>query len=229
MLLDQRTAFDTRSARRGASSSQIAIRGKNTEEAGQADGGLVGGDESDQVQEDGSPVVGLQPRKESMLASYYIRDHKARAGKIPKAARSPGSGTVPGMLCTLHSAPVPDRAGTLIDWSRVRPAAMRQVMECTASEFILSSPFEHRNAVRQLKSLPADVLKRYEKWKNIVEISDPTGLKEIKGFRDEPLRGEWKGHRSSRLNLQYRIIYKVKKELVLVQVVSVTPHDYRRK
>jgi len=209
MLLDQRTAFDTRSARRGASSSQIAIRGKNTEEAGQADGGLVGGDESDQVQEDGSPVVGLQPRKESMLASYYIRDHKARAGKIPKAARSPGSGTVPGMLCTLHSAPVPDRAGTLIDWSRVRPAAMRQVMECTASEFILSSPFEHRNAVRQL--------------------SDPTGLKEIKGFRDEPLRGEWKGHRSSRLNLQYRIIYKVKKELVLVQVVSVTPHDYRRK
>jgi addiction module RelE/StbE family toxin len=89
--------------------------------------------------------------------------------------------------------------------------------------------FEHRNAVRQLKSLPADVLKRYEKWKDIVEISGPAGLKEIKGFRDEPLRGEWKGHRSSRLNLQYRVIYKVEKELVLVQVVSVTPHDYRRK
>jgi addiction module RelE/StbE family toxin len=89
--------------------------------------------------------------------------------------------------------------------------------------------FEHRNAVRQLKSLPADVLKRYEKWKDIVEISGPSGLKEIKGFRDEPLRGEWKGHRSSRLNLQYRVIYKIEKELVLVQVVSVTPHDYRRK
>jgi addiction module RelE/StbE family toxin len=88
---------------------------------------------------------------------------------------------------------------------------------------------EHRNAVRQLKSLPADVLKRYEKWKDIVEISGPAGLKVIKGFRDEPLRGEWKGHRSSRLNLQYRVIYKVEKELVLVLVVSVTPHDYRRK
>jgi len=83
--------------------------------------------------------------------------------------------------------------------------------------------------VRQLKSLPADVLKRYEKWKDIVEISGPAGLKVIKGFRDEPLRGEWKGHRSSRLNLQYRVIYKVEKELVLVLVVSVTPHDYRRK
>jgi len=89
--------------------------------------------------------------------------------------------------------------------------------------------FEHRNAVRQLKSLPADVLKRYEKWKDIVEISSPAGLKEIKGFRDEPLRGKWKGHRSSRLNLQDRVIYKVEKELVLVQVVSVTPHDCRRK
>jgi len=83
--------------------------------------------------------------------------------------------------------------------------------------------------VRQLKSLPADVLKRYEKWKDIVEISGPAGLKEIKGFRDEPLRGKWKGHRSSRLNLQDRVIYKVEKELVLVQVVSVTPHDCRRK
>lgn len=83
--------------------------------------------------------------------------------------------------------------------------------------------------MRQLKSLPADVLKRYEKWKDIVEISGPAGLKVIKGFRDEPLRGEWKGHRSSRLNLQYRVIYKVEKELVLVLVVSVTPHDYRRK
>ena len=89
--------------------------------------------------------------------------------------------------------------------------------------------FEHRKAVRQLKSLPADVLKRYEKWKDIVEISGPAGLKVIKGFRDESLRGEWKGHRSSRLNLQYRVIYKVEKELVLVLVVSVTPHDYRRK
>ena len=83
--------------------------------------------------------------------------------------------------------------------------------------------------MRQLKSLPTDVLKRYEKWKDIVEISGPAGLKKIKGFRDEPLRGEWKEHRSSRLNLQYRVIYKVEKELVVVQVVSVTPHDYRRK
>ena len=89
--------------------------------------------------------------------------------------------------------------------------------------------YEHRKAVKQLESLPIDVLKRYEKWKDIILISGPDGLKQIRGFRDEALRGEWKGHRSSRLNIQYRVIYKIEKDLVLVQEVNVTPHDYRRK
>ena len=83
--------------------------------------------------------------------------------------------------------------------------------------------------MKQLEALPSDVLKRYEKWKDIVSISGPDGLKQIRGFRDEALRGDWKGHRSSRLNIQYRVIYKTEKDLVLVQVVNVTPHDYRRR
>ena len=89
--------------------------------------------------------------------------------------------------------------------------------------------FEHRRVGKQLDALPTDVLKRYEKWKDIVSISGPDGLRHIKGFKDEQLRGTWKGHRSSQLNIQYRIIYRVEKDRVLVQVVSVTPHDYRKK
>jgi addiction module RelE/StbE family toxin len=89
--------------------------------------------------------------------------------------------------------------------------------------------YEHRKVEKQLRSLPDDVLRRYEKWKDVVFISGPTGLKLIKGFRDEALKGEWKGHRSSRLNAQYRVIYKVENDKVLVLVMSVTPHDYRRK
>jgi len=89
--------------------------------------------------------------------------------------------------------------------------------------------YEHKNAVKQLKSLPVDVLKRYEKWKDIVSISGPDGLRQIRGLRDEALRGEWKGHRSSRLNIQYRVIYKIERDLVMVRVVEVSPHDYRRK
>ena len=61
--------------------------------------------------------------------------------------------------------------------------------------------YEHRKAVKQLESLPLDVLVRYEKWKDIVSISGPHGLKQIRGFSNEALRGEWKGHRSSRLNI----------------------------
>ena len=89
--------------------------------------------------------------------------------------------------------------------------------------------YEHRKVSRQLESFPIEVLKRYEKWKDIVVISGPEGLRKIRGFNDEALRGEWKGFRSSRLNIQYRVIYQVERDKILVRVVSVTPHDYRRK
>ena len=89
--------------------------------------------------------------------------------------------------------------------------------------------FEHRRVGKALNSAPLEVKKRYEKWKDIVAISGPQGLRIIKGFYDESLSGEWKGYRSSRLNIQYRVIYKVEKDKILVQVESVTPHDYRRK
>ena len=88
--------------------------------------------------------------------------------------------------------------------------------------------YEHRRVAKQLGALPIEVLKRYEKWKDIVSISGPQGLRLIAGFKDEALKGDWKGYRSSRLNVQYRVIYRIEREQVLVQVVNVTPHDYRR-
>lgn len=89
--------------------------------------------------------------------------------------------------------------------------------------------YEHKGALKGLKSLPTDSLKRYEKWKDIVAISGPAGLKQIKGFNDEALHGDWKGYRSSRLNIQYRIIYKIENEQLYVKVIKLTAHDYRRK
>ena len=91
------------------------------------------------------------------------------------------------------------------------------------------SIYEHRRILKQLSSAPLDVLKKYEKWKDIVSLSGPQGLRKLKGLHDETLSGEWKGYRSSRLNLQYRVIYKVENEQILIQVVKITPHDYRRK
>ena len=89
--------------------------------------------------------------------------------------------------------------------------------------------YEHKRVTKSLSSAPLEVLKRYEKWKDIITVSGPMGLRKISGLRDESLSGNWKGYRSSRLNIQYRVMYKVEKDKVLVQVENVTPHDYRRK
>ncbi|MCX7011591.1 MAG: type II toxin-antitoxin system mRNA interferase toxin, RelE/StbE family [Candidatus Sumerlaeota bacterium] len=81
---------------------------------------------------------------------------------------------------------------------------------------------------KQCASAPLEILKRYEKWKDIAEVSGPFGLRQIAGFHDEALSGEWKGHRSSRLGQRFRVIYRVLPEDLVFQVVSLTAHDYRR-
>jgi len=86
---------------------------------------------------------------------------------------------------------------------------------------------EHRRVGKQLSgAVPREILKRYEKWKDIARLSGPPGLRAIKGFHDEALAGEWKGHRSSRLGLQWRVIYRVVADALLVQVAQVTPQGY---
>ncbi|CAG0928747.1 hypothetical protein PLCT1_00827 [Planctomycetaceae bacterium] len=87
---------------------------------------------------------------------------------------------------------------------------------------------EHRRLDKQCSAAPPEILKRYEKWKDIAAISGPPGLRQISGFHDEALAGEWKGHRSSRLGLQYRVIYRVVAKDMMFQVVSLTAHDYRK-
>lgn len=78
-------------------------------------------------------------------------------------------------------------------------------------------------------STPTEILKRYEKWKDIAMLSGPQGLRAIKGFRDQARSGDWKGFRSSRLNEQWRVIYSVEADVMIVQVVRVTSHDYRKR
>jgi len=87
---------------------------------------------------------------------------------------------------------------------------------------------EHRRVDRQLAKAPREMLKRYEKWKDVVALSGPPGLRLIQGFHDEALAGQWRGCRSSRLGLQWRVIYRVASADLAFYVESVTPHDYRR-
>ena len=87
---------------------------------------------------------------------------------------------------------------------------------------------EHRRIDKQCATVPMEILKRYEKWKDILVISGPPGLRQIAGFHDESLSGVWKGHRSSRLGVQFRVIYRVLPDDSIFQVMSITAHDYRR-
>lgn len=81
---------------------------------------------------------------------------------------------------------------------------------------------------KQLDVVPQEIVKRYEKWQDIAMLSGPPGLKLIKGFHDETLGGQWQGYRSSRLGLQYRVIYCLFSKQSLFQVEHLTAHDYRR-
>jgi len=85
---------------------------------------------------------------------------------------------------------------------------------------------EHFKVGKQIESAPREIVKRYEKWKDIAMISGPAGLRLIKGFHDEALRGEWHGYRSSRLGLKYRVVYRLVSRELLFEVARVTPHEY---
>jgi len=85
---------------------------------------------------------------------------------------------------------------------------------------------EHKEIAKICLKLPLDVVKKYELWKDIVFRHGPEKLKDFKGFHDEKLKGARKGHRSSRLSLQYRVIYTVKRKIITVYVLEISPHGY---
>ena len=94
--------------------------------------------------------------------------------------------------------------------------------------FIMWKIFEHKKLDGNFYKIPLEIIKRYEKWKDIVKLSGPAGLKLITGFHDEALKGKWHGWRSSRLGKKWRVIYKIEKNCFKVFVIDINPHNYRR-
>lgn len=79
---------------------------------------------------------------------------------------------------------------------------------------------------KKCSRLPEQVVKKYELWKSVVRYNGPNALKKFPGFRDEGLKGEWRGYRSSRLNIQYRVLYRVDRGSEIVRVENIHPHTY---
>jgi addiction module RelE/StbE family toxin len=88
---------------------------------------------------------------------------------------------------------------------------------------------ESRKAIKQLKKCPKNILQEYEVWKKVIELSGPKAIRDITGYKDHSLKGEWSGTRSSYLNKKWRVIYYVHKKEVQVFVMEVNAHDYRKK
>jgi len=86
--------------------------------------------------------------------------------------------------------------------------------------------YEERSIGKIKRKIPTQVWKKYELWKNLIHRHGLEKLKEFPGFNDEALKGKRKGQRSSRLSLQYRVIYEVGNSEVLIYVLEVSPHNY---
>ncbi len=85
---------------------------------------------------------------------------------------------------------------------------------------------EHHSLDKIIEKLPLQAVKKYELWKDIVFRHGPGKLREFPGFHDEKLKGALEGQRSSRLKIQYRVIYSVEKDIITVYVIDITPHKY---
>lgn len=85
---------------------------------------------------------------------------------------------------------------------------------------------EHRDIGKTCRKLPITIVKKYELWKSLVFRHGPDKLREFPSLHDEKLKGNRGRQRSSRLNLQYRVIYTVEKDIVTVHVLEITPHNY---
>lgn len=86
--------------------------------------------------------------------------------------------------------------------------------------------YEKLEVRKRLGYLPPQVLRKYNMWKALVTTSGPFVLRNFPGYHDEALKGQWEGCRSSRLNIQFRVIYSVNSAEEIVYVDAVTPHEY---
>ncbi len=128
------------------------------------------------------PGNGLAANPTALARPSLVRDPVARPG-VHVAFLQIG--------CGLAMHPAYNIAPTCSSrWVRATPVSRYGVWYIAG----MWEVYEHRPIVRRLSRLPVEVLKRYEKGKDIVRVSGPVGIRQIKGFHDEARRGEETWH-----------------------------------
>lgn len=81
-------------------------------------------------------------------------------------------------------------------------------------------------AEKQLNKLPFYIKEALRYWAETVERQGILEVRKLKGYHDEPLKGERKGQRSIRLNKAYRAIYIESECGIEICVIEVNKHEY---
>ncbi|MCB9024740.1 MAG: type II toxin-antitoxin system mRNA interferase toxin, RelE/StbE family [Bdellovibrionaceae bacterium] len=91
------------------------------------------------------------------------------------------------------------------------------------TEVLASKKFE-----KQLKKIPNYIKEAAAVWIASVEEVGIREVRKLKGYHDEPLKGDRKGQRSIRLSKAYRLIYEEdeQKNLVVITILEVNKHEY---
>jgi proteic killer suppression protein len=84
-----------------------------------------------------------------------------------------------------------------------------------------------RLAEKQLRKVPRHIVDNLMIWVAAVEHDGLEAVRKVRGYHDEPLRGDRAGQRSIRLSHAYRAIYEIKERTArFVSVEQVSKHKY---
>lgn len=85
-----------------------------------------------------------------------------------------------------------------------------------------------RFAEKQIRKLPEQIFESLQVWVRSVEVEGVMEMRKMPGYRDEALKGDRKGQRSSRLSRSYRVIYVETADgnMTVFRVLEVNKHDY---
>ncbi len=81
---------------------------------------------------------------------------------------------------------------------------------------------------KQLRKLPSHIKEAISIWVQSVEEEGIREIRKLKGYHDEPLKGDRQGQRSVRLNRAYRLIYTEGQNgiVTIVTLLEAHKHDY---
>lgn len=81
---------------------------------------------------------------------------------------------------------------------------------------------------KELLKLPKHIQRTFSAWCVLVQEQGILETRKIRGFNDEALKGKASKFRSVRLNRAYRVIYFEEKENIIIRVIEVNKHDYKK-